>query len=172
MDKIARHMKILQVSMTRKVKLDVQIYSIIFHHPQVPYRTCYPDATEKEWKVGDKEKVVKAVCLFNPKIELGDVFDEVSINDLESESSVENDGTSTTTTGLLPNWIVQTHNQSIVRQAYALFEAIGPTGLNENDLSEKLGLPKLDARMILRALVRLQMVDKITKDLQKTSVFM
>ena len=125
---------------------------------------------KKEWKVGDKEKVVKAVCLFNPKIELGDVFDEVSINDLESESSVESDDTSTT--GLLPNWIVQTHNQSIVRQAYALFEEMGPTGLNENDLSEKLGLPKLDARMILRELVRLQMVDKITKDLQKTSVFM
>ena len=148
----------------------VQIYNEIFHYPQVPYRTCYPDATEKEWKVGDKEKVVKAVCLFNPKIELGDVFDEVSINNLESESSVESDDTSTT--GLLPNWIVQTHNQSIIRQAYALFEAMGPTGLNENDLSEKLGLPKLDARMILRALLRLQLVDKIAKDLQKTSVFM
>lgn len=118
----------------------------------------------------DNEKSIKVMRLVNPGIEPEDIFgdDEKPTDEISDSDDEDRDNAST---GILSNAILQRHNDSIVRQAYSLVEATGPEGLNQNDLVAQLGLPQLDARCVLRCLLRIQMVERITKDIDKSRVF-
>ena len=121
----------------------------------------------------DEEKTIQVMRLLHPDLEPDDLFNNDSneslfINDGSDSGDEEKDDISI---GILTSASVQRHNHSILRHAYDLVEAVGPKGVMQNDLVEELGLAKLDARCVLRVLLRLQMVDRITKDIDKSRVF-
>jgi hypothetical protein len=118
----------------------------------------------------DNEKSIKVMRLVNPALDPEDIFaeDEKPNEDASESDDDERDNVST---GILTNAIVQRHHHSIIRQVYNLVEAAGPEGLSQNDVVMQLGLAQLDARSVLRALLRLQMAERITKDIEKSRVF-
>lgn len=136
----------------------------------MPYRTLFPDATEKEWKLRntDSEKMIKVVRLRDPDIDPEDLFRVDETPDDESLDSEEEE--SAGSSGIL-DCSKQQHHYSIVRQAYLCVEAAGPDGLKQKELGEQLGLSQLDARSVLRVLKRLDLVDCIVKDVKKNRVF-
>ncbi|EFX77102.1 hypothetical protein DAPPUDRAFT_321692 [Daphnia pulex] len=139
----------------------------------VPYRTYYPDATIKDWKMRncDNEKQVKIVKLIDPNIDPEALFqgDEAPPDDGSLYSEGEEEGSSS---GILSNAVVQRHHHSIAQQAYAFVEASGSEGLTQGALAEQLGLSQLDARSTIRSLTRLLMVDCIVKEVKKTRFFL
>ena len=118
----------------------------------------------------DNEKSIKVMRLVNPALDPEDIFaeDEKPNEDASESDDDERDNVST---GILTNAIDQRHHHSIIRQVYNLVEAAGPEGLSQNDVVMQLGLAQLDARSVLRALLRLQMAERITKDIEKSRVF-
>jgi len=118
----------------------------------------------------DNEKSIKVMRLVNPALDPEDIFaeDEKPNEDASESDDEERENVST---GILTNAIVQRHHHSIIRQVYTLVEAAGPEGLSQNDVVMQLGLAQLDARSVLRALLRLQMAERITKDIEKSRVF-
>jgi hypothetical protein len=118
----------------------------------------------------DNEKSIKVMRLVNPALDPEDIFaeDEKPNEDASESDDEERENVST---GILTNAIVQRHHHYIIRQVYTLVEAAGPEGLSQNDVVMQLGLAQLDARSVLRALLRLQMAERITKDIEKSRVF-
>ena len=62
-------------------------------------------------------------------------------------------------------------SQPLILQAYRCVESAGPGGLKQKDLAVQLAVNQLDARTLLRALVRLQLVDSVVKDQAKNRVY-
>lgn len=136
----------------------------------MPYRTLFPNATEKEWKLRntDSEKKIKVVRLRDPDVDPEDLFGVDETPDDESLDSDEEE--SVGSSGIL-DASNQRHHHPITHQAYQCVEAAGPDGLKQKELGEKLGLSQLDARSVLRVLKRLDLVDCIVKDVRKNRVF-
>ena len=138
---------------------------------KVPYRTIFPDAPEREWKLRntDCEKKIKVVRLKDLDVDPEDLFrvDEICPDDDSIDSEEEE---STGSSGILISTTQQHHN-SIAYQAYQCVEAAGPDGLKQKELGDQLGLSQLDARSALRILKRLDVVDCIVKDVKKNRVF-
>ena len=118
----------------------------------------------------DNEKSIKVMRLVHPDLDPENLFaeDEKPTEDASESDEEERDNLSA---GIMANAIVQRHHHSIIRQAYSLVEAAGSEGVSQNDMTTQLGLAQLDARSVLRALLRLQMVERITKDIEKSRVF-
>jgi hypothetical protein len=128
-----------------------------------------------EWKMlkSDKEKKIQVVKLLHPGLEPDDLFNNDPIESFNNDGSESDDEEKDDTpSGILSTASVQKHNHSILRQAYGLVEAMGPVGLMQKDMVQQLGLARLEARIVLRVLLRLQMVNKIIKDVGKGRVFM
>lgn len=138
---------------------------------KVPYRTIFPDASVKDWKMrnADTERQVKVVRLLDPNIDPETLFQgDDAPPDGGSLDSDEDEGTSS---GILWNAATQRHHYSIVQQAFQCVEAAGPEGLTQGGLAEQLGLSQLDSRSALRGLTRLQVVESVTKEYKKNRVF-
>ena len=157
--------------MLKKIFATNELKRYVKYDGKVPFRTLFPDALEKDWKLrnGDNERQIKVIQLLDPNVDPEDLFrtedapDDASLDGLEEEELM-------TGTGIL-NPAHHQHHRSLIRQAYMCVEASGPSGLKQKQLAEQLAVNQLDARTLLRALVRLELVDSVVKDQAKNRVY-
>lgn len=121
----------------------------------------------------DGEKQVKVVRLLDPTIDPEALFqgDETPPEEGSLDSDEEDNGISSSS-GILWNAVQQRHHYSLIQQAYEYLEGAGCEGLTQGALAEKMGLSQLDARSVIRALSRLQVVECVVKEFKKNRVFL
>ena len=134
---------------------------------RVPFRDLYPDAPESEWrrKGTNQEKSVRVVKLLDLSVNPDNVFRDDEDN---SKSQEEGEGCRSTA-GVLDQseWL---SDRSMMWQAYAKVEEAGPEGLSMQELGQRLGQGKLEARTICRNLQRRELVVTIMKDIGRQRV--
>lgn len=111
--------------------------------PQVPYRTLYPDATEKEWKIKNKtaERSLHVLTLRQPDIELH------IINPMDDDDEGDDSD------GLLgdTNEVLEI---PLSIQVYKFIKSTEENGVSEAELGVQFGQNKLSRRLILKNLLR------------------
>ena len=134
---------------------------------RVPFRDLYPDAPESEWKRKgtNHEKSVRVVKLLDLSVNPDNVFRD----DEESGKGQEEADSSRSVAGILDQseWL---SDRSMMWQAYAKVEEAGPEGLSQQELGQRLGQGKLEARTICRNLQRRELVVTIMKDIGRQRV--
>ncbi|XP_015608744.1 general transcription factor 3C polypeptide 1 [Cephus cinctus] len=121
---------------------------------RVPYRTLYPDAEDKEWQRRNnptKEKTIRVIQLLDPNVDISELWGKDEVH--EEEDLVDLD---------ISN---QRLNIPLLRQANNILEESGRDGLCQGKLAKKLGLTKLQSRMVLRNLVRSKIVATYMNDM-------
>lgn len=129
---------------------------------KVPYRTIYPNATEKEWKIkNNHERTVRVVQLRNPNIEVYDMWPRDNSDDDDEAAN-----------GFLDQSAVRL-DDSLLRQALAAITAATIVGVSQAELGLQFGLTKLHARTVVRILTRLGSITSYVSDAsrQRTKYF-
>ena len=127
-------------------------HNIFKHDPKSSYRSCYPNATEKECLFKNKlEKTISTVALVDPT---KDVFKLCVMEDEEDHGDDK---------GFLET-SNQKLNRSLVHQVYEKIVESGKEGMSQLEVSKYFGLPKLNARSVMRKLQRHYNISFYMKD--------
>ncbi|XP_039449213.1 general transcription factor 3C polypeptide 1 [Culex pipiens pallens] len=115
----------------------------------VPYRVLYPDADEREWKMKNRkceEKQVRVMRLIDPTADIYELWykDEVPEED-------QNDGILNSQKAYI--------DMPILQQAYNIVAAAGESGVSQSSMALQMGLDKLNARGVVKNLMRLKAVE-------------
>ncbi|KZC03777.1 General transcription factor 3C polypeptide 1 [Dufourea novaeangliae] len=121
---------------------------------RVPYRTLYPNAEPTEWQQKNnlaKEKKIKVVQLLLPTIDVAEAWNK---DDIQEEDE-------------LHELNISNHKYSVpyLKQANAIIESTGSDGICQGRLARIMGLTKLQARTILRNLVKRNIVATYMNDI-------
>ncbi|XP_046745508.1 general transcription factor 3C polypeptide 1 [Diprion similis] len=126
---------------------------------RVPYRTVYPNAEKKEWQQKNnptKEKTVRVVQLQDPEMDVSELWGKDEIIDDEEPYELD---------------ISQLKlNVPLLKQANRIVELSGPEGISQCQLAKCLGQTKLQARTMLRNLVKLKIVATYMNDVGRQRV--
>lgn len=138
---------------------------------RVPYRTLFPDAEENEWKRkgSHQEKSVRVVKLLDMNAEPDAVFGGDEEDYIANKSERESVERGATPAGVLDQsgWLL---DRTMMWQAFAKVEEAGAEGLSQQQLGQKLGQGKLEARTICRNLLRRGLVMTVMKDIGRQRV--
>ncbi|KAJ4449055.1 hypothetical protein ANN_00450, partial [Periplaneta americana] len=128
---------------------------------RLPYRELYPEASVAEWKhkANDKEKKIRVVQLINPDMDVREIWAK------DDEIEEEDDATS----GLLDTSKILL-DRPILNQAFSIVENSGPEGLSQMELSDKMGVSKLQARTLCRNLIKKGAVSTFMNDVGRQRV--
>ncbi|XP_023930821.1 general transcription factor 3C polypeptide 1-like, partial [Lingula anatina] len=124
----------------------------------VPYRDVYPEATEEEYMAKNKmvEKSVRIYTLVKPlKVEE------------EEEDDVEEPEVEASATQLSP-LAEEVLERSMLHIAYRLILSKGLEGISVKQVSSELGIPQIEARALLKALVKKELIFGYFVEVQKT----
>ncbi|XP_013384833.1 general transcription factor 3C polypeptide 1-like [Lingula anatina] len=124
----------------------------------VPYRDVYPEATEEEYMAKNKmvEKSVRIYTLVKPlKVEE------------EEEDDVEEPEVEASATQLSP-LAEEVLERSMLHIAYRLILSRGLEGISVKQVSSELGIPQIEARALLKALVKKELIFGYFVEVQKT----
>lgn len=163
----------------RKVFKTPMLHQFVCTDVRVPFRTLRPNARVDEWrsKNSQTERQVRCCQLRNPQLEVCNMWTQsaavVDPATADGGGGGGDDGGSDTENGGLFDQSQLDLNEPMLRQAYLLLEAAGCTGLSQKCLARRLGLPKLNMRMVVRNLARMGLTDTYLKDegRQRTTVF-
>ena len=137
---------------------------------RVPYRSLYPDAEESEWKRKgtNQEKSVRVVKLLDLDAEPDSVFGDEEDETL-NKTELESLESGATPPGVLDQsgWLL---DRTMMWQAFAKVKEAGAEGLSQQQLGQKLGQGKLEARTICRNLLRRDLVVTVMKDIGRQRV--
>jgi len=137
---------------------------------RVPYRSLYPGAEESEWKRKgtNQEKSVRVVKLLDLEVEPDSVFGDEE-DETMNKTQLEALEGGATPAGILDQsgWLL---DRTMMWQAYAKVEEAGSEGLSQQQLGQKLGQGKLEARTICRNLLRRDLVVTVMKDIGRQRV--
>ncbi|XP_046623037.1 general transcription factor 3C polypeptide 1 isoform X1 [Neodiprion virginianus] len=126
---------------------------------RVPYRTVYPKAEKKEWQQKNnptKEKTVRVVQLQDPEMDVSELWGKDEI--IDDEETYELDISELKL------------NVPLLKQANRIVELSGPEGISQCQLAKCLGQTKLQARTMLRNLVKLKIVATYMNDVGRQRV--
>ncbi|GJQ73435.1 hypothetical protein Trydic_g13797 [Trypoxylus dichotomus] len=123
----------------------------------VPYRTMYPNAPQKEWKVknGSKEKLLRILQLINPTVHLPAYSKE---EDVKEESSDDEP------------LCEYAYNETLFNQAYKLVSQAGPEGVSLRQVQRKLGLDFYTARSILTSMIKRNLLETKNVDIGRIHI--
>ncbi|XP_058798386.1 general transcription factor 3C polypeptide 1 [Phymastichus coffea] len=129
---------------------------------KVPYRSYYPNHSDKEWHVkanASKERIIKLVTLTDPNTEITDIWrTEESKEDCDfCQLDIRNHKLYT----------------PFLKQIYAAVESKESKGASQSELATEMGFPKLIGRAILRNLDKSKIVSSYVDDVgrQRTKKF-
>ncbi|XP_035796337.1 general transcription factor 3C polypeptide 1-like [Anopheles albimanus] len=129
----------------------------------VPYRTLYPDAPPSDWmsKKGD-EKTVRVMRLVDPTTDVYEVWCRDGIEEDAREGFLARADSSALYV-----------DKPLLRLAYEVIGKAGTSGISQSELATTLGLDRLNARSIVRNLVRLKVVESqsFNEGRQRTTKF-
>ncbi|XP_049535938.1 general transcription factor 3C polypeptide 1 [Anopheles darlingi] len=129
----------------------------------VPYRTLYPTAPASDWmsKKGD-EKSVRVMRLVDPTTDIYEVW----CRDGTEEDAREGFLARADSSALYVD-------KPLLRLAYELIGKSGTSGISQSELATTLGLDRLNARSIVRNLLRLKVVESqsFNEGRQRTAKF-
>lgn len=109
---------------------------------KVPYRQCYPNATKQEYLMKtNNEKKINVVTLTDPKMDVSQLWHE------------EDDAAQGEENGFL-DISNQLLNRPLLHQVYRKIEETGTEGMSQLEIGAEFGLPKLNARSVLRKMQR------------------
>ncbi|XP_012253071.2 general transcription factor 3C polypeptide 1 isoform X2 [Athalia rosae] len=126
---------------------------------RVPYRTIYPKAEDKEWQQKNnntKEKSIRVVQLLDPDFDVSELWGKEEIVDDDEPYELD-----------ISNLKL---NVPLLKQANRIVEQSGPNGISQCQVAKIMGQTKLQARTILRNLVRLKIVATFMNDVGRQRV--
>lgn len=67
-----------------RIRISSIFFFFFFNLQRIPYRIVYPNASESEWRLKNKEeKTVSALQLTNPDMEMSEILPDNDIDPLE-----------------------------------------------------------------------------------------
>ncbi|XP_058811825.1 general transcription factor 3C polypeptide 1 [Topomyia yanbarensis] len=115
----------------------------------VPYRTLYPDAQPREWKLKNKkneEKQVRVMRLIDPNADVYDLWYKEEVPDDDQKDGILNSQKA---------YI----DMPVLQQAYNVIAKMGEQGISQSSLAVEMGVDKLNSRAIVKNLMRLKAVE-------------
>ncbi|XP_055636014.1 general transcription factor 3C polypeptide 1 [Toxorhynchites rutilus septentrionalis] len=115
----------------------------------VPYRVLYPEADPREWRLKNKkgeEKQVRIMRLIDPEADVYDVW----YKDEQPEDD-QKDGILNSQKAYI--------DMPVLQQAYNVIALSGEHGVSQSALAIQMGLDRLNARAVVKNLVRLKAVE-------------
>ncbi|XP_066992630.2 general transcription factor 3C polypeptide 1 [Anabrus simplex] len=132
---------------------------------RLPYRVLYPDAKVSEWKLKgrDKEKLIHVLQLIDPNT------DVVAVSSRDDDLDLLDDDDISESYGSMEDFKMAM-NVSYLSQVHEYVEKSGSEGLSQVEISERLGLPKLNARTVSRNLMKRGMASIFMNDVGRQRV--
>lgn len=140
------------VLITKKLFKSKELVRYVETDIKVPYRYLYPDATEAEYLLKNKqEKTVRVMQLKDPNLDISTLW-------LKDDQEVEEESCPMAETSQ------RLFNVPITRQVYWEVEKSGEKGISQTELGKIMHLTKLQCRALIRNLLNLRLVKMYTVD--------
>ncbi|XP_076321577.1 general transcription factor 3C polypeptide 1 [Tachypleus tridentatus] len=126
----------------------------------LPYREMYPEASKAEaFTLSGKERLVKVAELVeSQENQEGEEYPDEEDKDEDESVGISYD----------PSKFV--YDRSLLNQVYDILKAEGADGISQLDISRKMGLPKLESRLVCRNLERKGVVTTFMRDLGRQRI--
>lgn len=126
---------------------------LLYQFQKVPYRSYYPNSTDKEWHVkanANKERIIKLVTLVDANLDITDIWrtEEIKEDCDFCQLDIGN----------------QKLNIPFLKQIYCTLESKGIVGASQTELATEMGFTKLIGRTLLRNLDKSKIVSSYLDD--------
>ncbi|XP_033746067.1 general transcription factor 3C polypeptide 1-like [Pecten maximus] len=155
------------------VEIDATLFKKLYNNYQnflradkVPYREMYPEATEDEYmcKNGLSEKMIHTITMIqHPRVKKEDSEEE----DEEEGADVTGHDMSSKARPVKFEWV---YERTTLRQCYEAIRNVGPEGLTQASLTKILQIRDNMSRVLIKNMIRMNMVDQILKEKGKQKV--
>lgn len=115
----------------------------------VPYRSIYPDAEPREWTLKNKkgeEKQVRIMRLIDPEADVYDLWYKEETTEEDQKDGILNSQKA---------YI----DMPVLQQAYTVIAKSGEHGISQTALATEIGVDKLNARAVVKNLMRLKAIE-------------
>lgn len=139
----------------KKLRADKLFQKFVRSDSIVKYRELYPNAPASDWQKKNKseERELRVMQLHDPNLDVNDMWPRENIADDNDDAAYD--------TLDVTNQLI---DETLLRQTYKCIEKSGKNGISSTDICQYLGLTKLNCRLILRNLERLQKLSKFYVD--------
>ncbi|XP_069101593.1 general transcription factor 3C polypeptide 1-like [Argopecten irradians] len=162
------------VNIRELLDLDASLFKKLYNNysnnlraDKVLFREMYPDATEEEYlcKSGKLEKLIHIITMIqHPQVKKEEDSDEEG-DDEEDGANVTGHADKSKTVDF--NWV---YERTTLRQCYDAIRDVGPEGVTQSSLAKLLNVRDNMARVLIKNMIRMKMVDQILKEKGKQKV--
>lgn len=149
---------------------DFNLCSSASKFQRIPYRMLYPEASESEWRLKNKEeRTITALQLTNPDMEMSEIWPETDpdvIEEHKGKCSRIYLAISAELCAFIPfllGYLSESHEVfevPLLVQVYDYIRASGEDGVSEPDIGAHFGMSRLVRRSVVKEIKRCAKIDR------------
>lgn len=167
--------KFITISQVRQAAVNAFDFNLrvsAFEFQRIPYRMLYPEASESEWRLKNKEeRTITALQLTNPDMEMSEIWPETDPDIIEEQNKgkylrIDNFGNfckfmciHCSSLGYLSE-SHEVFEVPLLVQVYDYIRASGENGVSEPDIGAHFGMSRLVRRSVVKEIKRCAKIDR------------